>query len=73
MMALCMYDIIANWDTIGRSLTEEKPSKEFKTSLKTLQNKYAAPFPKTFLCATYYFHYYHMVKDSTYGICLIFV
>ena len=46
-----VYDIIANWDTIGRSLTEEKPSKELKTSLKTLQNKYAAPFPKTFLCA----------------------
>ena len=60
-----VYDIIANWDTIGRSLTEEKPFKEFKTSLKTLQNKYvkcdkgncyschkdlAAPFPKIFLC-----------------------
>ena len=46
-----VYDIIANWDTIGRSLTEEKPSKEVKTSLKILQNKYAAPFPKTFLWA----------------------
>ena len=35
-----VYDIIANWDTIGIGLTEAKHHKEFKTSLTTLQNKY---------------------------------
>ena len=33
-----VYDIIANWDTIG--IMEAKHHKEFKTSLTTLQNKY---------------------------------
>ena len=35
-----VYDIIANWDTLGIGLTETKHHKEFKTSLTTLQNKY---------------------------------
>ena len=35
-----VYDIIANWDTIGIGLTGAKHPKEFKTSLTTLQNKY---------------------------------
>ena len=35
-----VYDIIYNWDTIGKALKEEKHYKEFKTILKPLQNKY---------------------------------
>ena len=35
-----VYDIIYNWDTIGKPLKEEKHYKEFKTILKPLQNKY---------------------------------
>ena len=35
-----VYDIIANWDTIGRDKTEAKHYKEFRTSLTKLQNKY---------------------------------
>ena len=35
-----VYDIIYNWGTIGKALKEENHYKEFKTTLKPLQNKY---------------------------------
>jgi len=35
-----MYDIIDNWNRIGRNLREERYYKEFKITLKALQNKY---------------------------------
>ena len=35
-----MYDIINNWNRIGRNLREEKYYKEFKITLKSLLNKY---------------------------------
>ena len=33
MEILCMYDIIDNWNRIGRNLREEKYYKELKTKL----------------------------------------
>ena len=35
-----MYEIIDNWNRIGKNLREEKYYKEFKITLKSLQNKY---------------------------------
>ena len=35
-----MYDIIDNWNRIGRNLREEKYCKELKNKIKSLQNKY---------------------------------
>ena len=35
-----VYEIIDNWNRIGRNLREEKYYKEFKITLKSLQNKY---------------------------------